>query len=234
MKKLLIILFVVALVVTIAYYGFVYYRNTSDARFQELLKKISETRPAQNATVVNRYIFTSPKAVNNDVQLAVDSTMTEEVKVLQRMLGVNVDGIFGPKTDAALFSKFGVHSISINEANAKLQKQFETQNSSNGKIVDSAGVEIKNGYECWTTSPQVIYRLSPIKNPYDDSLLKYDNFRVGQEYMAGANFFLGYIFDHTSGVVLCVRRGNKYGVSPFDTGSYFFAYNKQIAVRPAQ
>ncbi|MCW5907309.1 MAG: hypothetical protein KIS94_05585 [Chitinophagales bacterium] len=81
-------------------------------------KNQSPKPPSGNNTESNGTVFDNTQ--NLDFNRILRKGVTgNEVKLLQAWLGVSIDGIFGPVTEAALLAKKGVAEITLNQyANA--------------------------------------------------------------------------------------------------------------------
>ncbi len=90
-------------------------KKLGEGTFEEPVKPTTPT-PTPSNTSGNSTSYTpapvKPVVLNKNLILRVGS-VGNEVKELQKLLGVSTDGNFGPKTQAALISKKGVSEITL-------------------------------------------------------------------------------------------------------------------------
>jgi hypothetical protein len=99
-------------VVGIGLVGYLYWKKKKDEKEQEFLTDIPEPPPV----VLDKPTDSLPKtgAVLNKNKVLGKGIKGVEVRELQRLLGVTIDGNFGANTLTALQSKKGISKISLN------------------------------------------------------------------------------------------------------------------------
>ncbi|MCV9929050.1 hypothetical protein OIU83_15400 [Flavobacterium sp. LS1R49] len=99
-------------VVGVGIVGYLYWKKKQDEKEQDFLTDIPEPPPV----ILNNTANTLPStgAVLNKNKVLGKGIKGVEVRELQRLLGVTIDGSFGANTLTALQSKKGVSKISLN------------------------------------------------------------------------------------------------------------------------
>ncbi len=106
--------------------GYLYWRKKQKQKQDELLTDIPEPETTIPADIPIEVPSTG--AVLNKNKVLAKGSKGVEVRELQRLLGVTIDGVFGSITQTALQSKKGVSRISLNaysKAKTNLKKVFD-------------------------------------------------------------------------------------------------------------
>ncbi|KLT67932.1 peptidoglycan-binding domain-containing protein [Flavobacterium sp. ABG] len=191
--------------------GYLYWRKKQRQKQEELLTEVPEpdTVVPQNDTIK----IPSTGAVLDKNKLLSKGSKGVEVRELQRLLGVTIDGVFGNKTSLALQSKKGVSRISLNTFS-------KTKNSSKNVL---------NALPIIPILPKKGQKL--MANQNDVSLYNAKKTASGSYFNIGTKPFIGGSFDYGEhiGVFVGAKTGGQYlinrdGVHYFVNASAIKAY----------
>lgn len=190
--------------------GFLYWRSKTKQKEQdELTADIAEPPTVLATPILTDNIPIAGATLNKNKVLAKGSKGLE-VRELQRVLGVAVDGDFGSATLSALQAKKGVSSISLN---AYLTNSVKTKVAI--KANPTALVTPKKGQKL-------------MANANDVSLFNAKKTASGTYFNDGTKPLIGGVYDYGQhiGTFEAVKTGNQYLINR--NGVYYFVNGNQV------
>ena len=105
---------------------------------------INQAKPAVNKTIQEKLVAIKhngkPKSKKQAKKLAKGSKGAE-VKKLQESLGIEADGVFGPKTEVALQKATGAKSVTVNEASSPYANETQSDSEPVGELTPVKPIE---------------------------------------------------------------------------------------------
>lgn len=201
--------------VGVAVIGFLYFKNKKEQEQEQALINDIPTPPTVLATPIVAPTKPTVGATLNKSKILSKGSKGLEVRELQRVLGIAIDGDFGPATLAALKAKKGVSSISLN---AYLSTAIKKPNTIKPNTIKAKPKTL--------VIPKVGQKL--MANANDVSIFNAAQTASGTYFNAGTKPFSRSSFDYGEemGTFVAVKTGNQFLIK-FD-GVYYFVDGAKV------
>lgn len=182
--------------------GYLYWRKKQKQKEQDFLTDIPEPPPTIPDIIPD--LIPKTGAVLNKNRVLSKGSKGIEVRELQRLLGITIDGVFGNDTLSALKGKKGVSRISINAySKSKNKSKFPSKEMPTARVTPRKGQKI-------------------MANQNDVSIYNAKRMANGSYFNSGTKPLIGSSFDYGEhiGVFVDAKIGGQYLINRNDV--YYF------------